>query len=59
MKDSAARPGYREELIARCRRERAELAGATGAAVSKLHRTRDLLRALRTVRRVVRFLQRT
>jgi hypothetical protein len=58
MNGSAARPTHREELLARCRRERAELAGATGAAVSRLHRTRDLLRTLRTIRSVFRFLQR-
>ncbi|HTU67569.1 MAG TPA: hypothetical protein VMF52_16585 [Steroidobacteraceae bacterium] len=46
----------RAELIERCRRQRARLAGFTGAAVRSAH-LHDIGRALRLLRRVARLLE--
>jgi hypothetical protein len=43
----------REELLARCRRERNELAVLTSSVAGRLH-MRDVTRALRLIRRVLR-----
>jgi hypothetical protein len=45
--------GRREELLARCRRERNELAVLTSSVAGRLH-VRDVARALRLVRRLLR-----
>ena len=54
MSASRSAAEKREELLARCRRERAELAGFTGATRARLHSSRELVRALRTVRSLLR-----
>jgi len=46
----------RAELIERCRRQRARLAGLTGATVQRLH-ARDIGRVLRLVRRALRLIE--
>jgi len=43
----------RDELIERCRRQRARLAGMTGAALQRIH-ARDVGRMLRILRRALR-----
>jgi hypothetical protein len=43
----------RDELLARCRRERDELAVLTSSVAGRLH-VRDVARALRLVRRLLR-----
>jgi hypothetical protein len=53
MKDITDRASDREELLARCRRERDELARLTTSTVTRWH-ARDLVRALRLLRRVMR-----
>jgi len=45
----------RAELIERARKQRARLAGFTGAAAARLH-VRDIGRALRMIRRVMRLI---
>jgi hypothetical protein len=52
MNDIADRASHRQELLARCRRERDELARLTTSTVTRW-RARDLARALRIIRRVV------
>lgn len=46
----------RAELIERCRRQRARLAGLTGAAMERVH-ARDIGRVLRLVRRALRIIE--
>lgn len=53
MSHRTSNPAYREELLARCRREREELRAMRSAAVSRLH-LRDYVRALRMARRLLR-----
>jgi hypothetical protein len=43
----------RDDLIERCRRQRARLAGMTGAALQRVH-ARDVGRVLRILRRALR-----
>ena len=45
----------RTELIERCRRQRARLAGMTGAALERVH-ARDVGRMLRILRRALRII---
>jgi len=46
----------RAELIERCRRQRARLAGMTGAAMQRVH-SQDIGRVLRLLRRAMRIIK--
>lgn len=46
----------RAELIEKCRRQRARLAGLTGATMQRIH-AHDVRRVLRLVRRAIQIIQ--